>query len=392
MTGETRDVRSWSTQGMEALKRGDIGAARDLFGRVIAAGAADADTWFSLSLVHQGLRSANEESAALDKTLELNPRYLPALIRKGDLYTQRGDLRAASAFYRAAIQVGGAMQGLSPQWRAELARIEGLCQDNTRIFEQHLVGDLERQGLGQPGTERFGHAMELLLGKRQIFHQQPRYFHFPELPQIQFYDRAQFPWAAALERETPAIRAELLQVLTTEAGVVPYMQRETDRPVFDRNGLLDDPAWSAFHLVKNGVPVAENAARCPNTMKALEQVPVCGIKGRTPVVLFSLLRPGAHIPPHCGYLNTRLICHLPLIVPSGCALRVGNETRAWREGELVMFDDTMEHEAWNRSSQLRAVLLFDIWRPELSQVERSLVARMLESIDRFGGPRREWTQ
>jgi len=124
----------------------------------------------------------------------------------------------------------------------------------------------------------------------------------------------------------------------------------------------------------------------------LQRLPLCRIKGRTPTALFSLLRPGAHIPPHHGFLNTRLICHLPLIVPPECALRVGNETRAWREGELVIFDDTMEHEAWNRSAEVRVVLLFDIWRPELTDAERSLVAAMLESIDGFGGPRREWTQ
>jgi aspartyl/asparaginyl beta-hydroxylase (cupin superfamily) len=127
-------------------------------------------------------------------------------------------------------------------------------------------------------------------------------------------------------------------------------------------------------------------------MNALRRLPLCRIAGRTPTALFSLLRPGTHIPPHHGFLNTRLICHLPLIVPPGCALRVGNETRPWKEGEVVIFDDSMEHEAWNRSSELRVVLLFDIWRPELTAAERGLVAGMLESIDRFGGARREWSQ
>ncbi|MGH8201722.1 MAG: aspartyl/asparaginyl beta-hydroxylase domain-containing protein [Steroidobacteraceae bacterium] len=131
---------------------------------------------------------------------------------------------------------------------------------------------------------------------------------------------------------------------------------------------------------------------CPRTLQALRELPLCRIKGRTPTVLFSLLRPGAHIPPHHEFLNTRLICHLPLIVPPGCTLRVGNEKRSWREGQLVVFDDTMEHEAWKGSTELRVVLLFDIWRPELTNAERTLVARMLESIDAFGGPRREWTQ
>jgi aspartyl/asparaginyl beta-hydroxylase (cupin superfamily) len=234
--------------------------------------------------------------------------------------------------------------------------------------------------------------MDLLLGKRQIYHQQPVYFHFPELPEIQFYDRERFPWVPALEAAAPQIRTELEAVVASGEGIEPYMQREARRPTFDSNSLLDDLSWSALHFFRHGELVPAAAARCPATMAALSQVPLCAIKGRTPTALFSILRPGAHIPPHNGYINTRLICHLPLVLPPDCALRVGNETRPWREGELMIFDDTIEHEAWNRSSQVRAVLLFDIWRPELTAAERALVAEMLESIDRFGGPSREWTQ
>ena len=90
-------------------------------------------------------------------------------------------------------------------------------------------------------------------------------------------------------------------------------------------------------------------------------------------------------------MNARLIGHLPLIVPAGCALRVGNETREWREDEVVLFDDTIEHEAWNTSAETRVVLLFDIWRPELSDTERNLVVAMLKTIDEFDGARRPWS-
>ncbi len=245
---------------------------------------------------------------------------------------------------------------------------------------------------GRAGSQRFGRALDLLLGRRQIYLQQPQVFYFPELPQIEFYDRADFPWAEVLERDTAAIREELCAILRAGDRFAPYMQPARDRPAFDNNGLLNDPSWSACHLISGGEEVAANAALCPITMNALRRLPLCCVPGRTPTALFSLLRPGTHIPPHHGFLNTRLICHLPLIVPPGCALRVGNETRPWKEGELVVFDDTMEHEAWNRSSELRVVLLFDIWRPELTETERSLVASMLESIDRFGGQRREWSQ
>ena len=390
--GSSGDPALLANAGFQALQRGDARAACEHFQRATATGTAGADAWFGLSLAHRHLGAAQAERAALDRTLELNPRSVPALIRKGDLYTAQADARAATTFYRAALKIARSMRASPPEWRAELERIAALVQGSTRAFEQHLIDDLDRAGLGKPGTQRFARAFDLLLGRRQIYQQQPQVFYFPELPQIEFYDRSDFSWTAALEADTAAIREELRAVLGAGDRFGPYMQPSPDRPAFDNNGLLNDPSWSACHLIRGGEEVAANATLCPVTMNALRRLPLCRIPGRTPTALFSLLRPGTHIPPHHGFLNTRLICHLPLIVPEGCALRVGNETRPWKEGELVIFDDSMEHEAWNRSSELRVILLFDIWRPELTEAERALVACMLESIDRFGGTRREWSQ
>ena len=386
------DPNSPTAAGLAALQRGDAAAAREHFGRAAAAADAGADVWFGLSLAHRQLRSREAERAALERTLELEPRHVPALIRKGDLYSESADPRAATPFYRAALKIAQSIGQIPAGWRGELERISALVARNALEFERHLLADLARSGLGGEGSRRFAHALDLMLGRSRIYHQQPQVFYFPELPQIQFYDRGGFAWAGALERQTEAIRDELRALMARADRFVPYMQAAPDRPVFNTNGLLNDPAWGACHLIRNGEEVGEIAALCPATIAALRRLPLCRIKGRTPTALFSLLRPGAHIPPHHGFLNTRLICHLPLIVPPDCALRVGNETRAWREGELLIFDDTMEHEAWNRSAELRVVLLFDIWRPELTDAERSLVAAMLESIDGLGGPRREWTQ
>ena len=66
----------------------------------------------------------------------------------------------------------------------------------------------------------------------------------------------------------------------------------------------------------------------------------------------------------------------PLVVPPACGFRVGNEVREWDEGRLIIFDDTIEHEAWNESDRDRVVLIFDIWRPELSAQERREVAAL----------------
>jgi aspartate beta-hydroxylase len=376
-------MRSLEAEGFAALKRGDARAARDLLTRVAQGGSADAALWFAVAAAHRQLSSSAEESYALDQALKADPNCFPALIGKGDLFARLGDERAASVHYAAATRLANSLPSLPPEWRAEVSRIAAAHQRMSSNFETHLTSVLAARGLGEAGTERVGRALDLLLGKRQIFLQQPTSFYFPELPQIEFYDRRDFPWVKALEILTPRIRAEAQAVLGG-AGWVPYIESETRRP--NANPLLQDPRWSAFYLIKDGTEVALNAQRCPATMAALRDLPLCRT-ARTPSVLFSLLRPGTRIRPHHGFMNTRLICHLPLIIPEECALRVGNETRAWREGEVVVFDDSVEHEAWNLSKELRAVMIFDVWRPELSDKERTLVGAMLEAADQFDRPR-----
>jgi len=125
-------------------------------------------------------------------------------------------------------------------------------------------------------------------------------------------------------------------------------------------------------------------------MAALQALPLPRIPGRSPNILFSQLRPGAHIPPHHGFVNTRLIVHLPLVAPPGCVFRVGNETRTWAYGKAWAFDDTIEHEAWNTSDQTRVVLLFEVWRPELTAQERALVGSLFEAIGRHQGGQQDW--
>ena len=102
------------------------------------------------------------------------------------------------------------------------------------------------------------------------------------------------------------------------------------------------------------------------------------VPGKAPTAFFSILRPHAHIPPHTGVTNTRAIIHLPLVIPEGCWLRVGGETRHWVEGEAFAFDDTIEHEALNPTDKMRIVLIFDVWNPHLTQRERDQLYRMFE--------------
>ena len=101
--------------------------------------------------------------------------------------------------------------------------------------------------------------------------------------------------------------------------------------------------------------------------------------------MFSILDAHTRIPPHVGVNNARLIAHLPLIVPPGCGFRVGAETRQWEPGKAFVFDDTIEHEAWNTSDQPRAVLILDIWNPYLSPAERDMVSALTAGVGEFYG-------
>jgi hypothetical protein len=383
------DPRLLVQQAIEGLRRGDPATARDRFQQVIATGVADASVWLGLALALRGLNDKPASLVAIDQALGLEPRNLRARVMKADHFAEAGDNRAAAAFYAAVVRAAPPPEQLSPELRGEVARARVMSQRYADDYEAFLREKLARQGAS--ADSRFGQALDLLFGRKQIYLQQPKVFYFPELPQIQFYDRALFPWMDALEAATDAIRDELMAVMQDQGAFRPYLESPSDRPAQDPHGMLDNPDWGAFYLWKDGQPVADNIARCPATMAALEGAPLGMIKGRTPSVLFSLLRPGAAIPPHHGFVNTRLICHLPLIVPDGCAFRVGNDTRPWREGEAWAFDDTIEHEAWNRSDQTRVILLFDIWRPELTGEERAQVAAMFEAIDDYGAGGEAWS-
>ena len=392
MSSFPTDPHAATVSGFAALREGRGQTAHDAFRKAISAGARNPDVWFGLSHAQRLLGSPEGELAALDQALNIDGRYMPALIGKGDWFTRSGDVRAADSFYAAVQQLASTLTSIPQDLRRQLDRIDQARQQFAEAFEGHLRSALESEGLGAPGTERFARALDLLLGRRQVFQQQPRHFYFPELPQIEFYPASQFAWAPKLEAATDDIREELRGVLAGRTGIVPYLQTSTDRPRFNTNGLDDNPDWSACYLIRNGERVAENADRCPRTMAALAEAPLCRIDGRTPSVLFSLLQPGTRIPPHNGFMNARLICHLPLIVPGDCGLRVGNDTHVWEEGKLVMFDDSIEHEAWNMSRELRVVLIFDVWKPELTPRERTLVASMLSSINSFGGEGAAWVE
>lgn len=394
MTGFLRadpvaDLQAAWRDGARALREGRPADAVALFHRIVAAGDAPAAVWIAIAVAHRALGDAVSERAALGQALALDPRDIRALMMTADNHAAAGDVRAAASFYEAVVGVAVAAGSVEKELEAEVGRAQHMRERYAAAYEVHLREALGG-GLDGPEARRIRRSLDLLVGKSELYPQQPRSYYFPELPHIEYAERAAFPWLDKIEAATGDIRDELTRVLEEDAAFAPYVEAEPNRPFFDDHGMLGNPSWSAFHLWKAGSPVAENAARCPATLAALEGAPLCNVPGRTPSILFSLLRPGAHIQPHHGFTNARYICHLPLIVPEHCAMRVGSDTRAWTEGQACVFDDSIEHEAWNKNpDRLRVVLIFDIWRPELTSTERDLVSAVLQAVDSYGaGPAR----
>ena len=363
--------------GAAALQAGRAGEAKASFERLVAAGHVNAQIWLLLAHSCRGLGDRVGEEKALDALLSEDGNNVRALIMKGDCRQTAGDDRAASSFYGSAAKLAARMPSLPADLKAEVERVEEVSQANAARFRAQLETQLGEA----PHSDRFRESLALMFGEKEIFLQKPSAYYFPGLPQIQFYAREEFPWVGAVEAAAGAMRSELEAVLREDGLFRPYLEASKDRPNYDFHGMLGNPDWSTLHLYENGGRIEANVARCPRTFAAVSRAPLCHITTRAPSVLFSLLKGGARIAPHHGMINTRLICHLPLIVPPGCGFRVGNEIRQWEEGKLLIFDDTIEHEAWNDSDEDRVVLIFDVWRPELSESERRSVAAMFEAID-----------
>jgi hypothetical protein len=363
--------------GIDALRRGDGTGAKAALERGMALGFRP-EPWFPIAQACRLMGDGPGEAAALDRFLAAEPRHLAALIMRGDLSARVNDPKGATAYYQQAMRVAASGGPIPPQLQPELARIQHSLDNAARQYRAHLEESLAKAGFGRL-PPRMREAIAILSGEAEVHLQQPTSFFYPGLPHIAFYDRTDFGWAGEMEAATDAIRGELEVFLAEGApGFRPYVEAVPGRPN-KAHSLLDNPDWSALHLLREGRPT-EHAARFPATMKALEAAPIPVIDGRSPMALFSLLKPGTHILPHNGMINTRLICHLPLIVPPDCALRVGNETHAWEPGRLTIFDDSILHEAWNRSDAIRVILLFEIWRPEISLEERAALTAMYESI------------
>lgn len=364
-----------------------------LLARAQAAAPDDAATLINLGVLLREQGRLDDAAQALRHALRQAPDLFIARLRLGEVLEAQGRGDEALPLYFRAIATAQ-QQG---QWRNDATTPPGLraavrhaiafVAEGRRAWFGALLAPL-RERHGAAALTRVEQCLATYLGDRPLPplppKQRPTFLHFPGLPSPRFFERTLFPWYEALESQAGTIRKELLALLAADHGFEPFLGHVGGHGLQDYlRGERGAPAWNAFFFHRHGRRMDDNAARCPRTAAILDALPLCRIREHAPEVCFSLLTPGSHILPHHGVTNTRVVTHLALIVPEDCALVVAGEARAWQEGRCFSFDDTYEHEAWNRSDSLRVVLLMDAWNPYLSEAEREALTVLVGAVGDF---------
>jgi aspartyl/asparaginyl beta-hydroxylase (cupin superfamily) len=359
-----------------AASAGGFAAARSLLEQAVEADEANSGLWIKLSAMRKASGDATGALAAIDRALALSPLDLSALLARAVILDTLADPDAGQAYRLALAQVPEG-EPVPAAWQGAVAHARRRSDEYCLTLEQYLAESLPA---GQTSEER-RRAQRFISnrsGRTRHYHQEPADFHFPGLPEWEFHEPELFPGLKALELAAGAIRAEFDALIAAEAAeMVPYVQFPDRVPLRQWKELNNNPKWTAIHLLQNGLRVETNARHCPRTLEAIAKLDQPRVPGASPVAMFSLLAPHTRIPAHKGVTNTRLVCHLPLIVPPGGGFRVGAPTRDWRVGEAFVFDDTIEHEAWNDSDELRVVLILDLWPPALGPGDRRTVSAVI---------------
>ncbi len=392
-------VLEHSPDSVEALNVCAIASMRDgkkfravaMLERATQVAAADPISQHNLGRAYEAVGRKDDAIVALSRSVQLRPVYHVARIRLAALLEERGDVDRAVLQYARALE-DAQQQGrwLDPAGTPETLRplVErAVLAVRTRRHDM-LHGLLDRLAMkyGRDSLERVTEGVRIYLKEQAAEYpdprQQPTFLFVPGVPAMPYFDRSLFPWIEEFEACTDAIRTELLGVLGSDDGRERVFLSED----LEQRNLRSDVgpvSWTGYYFYRHGERREDNCSRCPQTAAAVDRLPLSIVPGHGPEILYSVFKPGTHLLPHQGVTNSRVVGHLPLIVPEQCALNVGGELHEWQEGRVVVFDDTFEHEAWNRSGSTRVVLIFDLWNPYLTEAERAAVTDIVVEISQF---------
>ena len=385
------DVEALNVAALAAVRHGKPDRAVALLERATRIDTANPVSFHHLGRAQETLGNYPAALASISQALRLQPGFYLSRLHYASLLERTGETD------QSAMQFSRAMRDAQSDghWVNRASTPAGL-----RPLVEHAVRTTraKRRAVlfavtlsladryGRNSMTRVEKCLRVYLGEEPAGfadpRQKPSFLYFPDLPPSAYLDRSLFPCIAEFEAQTASIREELLRLLSSEHGRERVFTAD-DVERQNLRGTVGAPSWNGYYFYRHGVRRDENCARCPATSGALDRMPLSRVREHGPEVLFSVFTAGTHLLPHRGVTNTRVVGHLPLVVPEDCALKVGGEIHVWREGRAVVFDDTYEHEAWNRSKETRVVLIFDMWNPHLTEAEQAAVTNVVAAIGDF---------
>ena len=377
-----------------AARREDWPRALHHYQVALQAEPDDDATHLEMAQVLCQLQQPEAAASVLRQAIRSRPDQPLAWLLLGDVLETLGQpVDSCKARYQAITRAhkAGVWTDVSNTHPALVDQVLLTMEKVTAGRRAHLLRsfDATRLAFGAKSVERIERALLGYLGEIDTTppdpRQRPKFLYIPGLPDHAYHDPALQPWSEELAAGWMDLRAEASYLLGDNSNFESFLGIKVGESNAEYvSGSGPNPAWDAFFFYRHGERFDANHARCPKTSALIDSLSLCRVRHQAPEVCFSVIRPGSKIMPHHGVTNSRLVMHLPLVVPSECALNiVGVGEHRWREGELMMFDDTFQHEAWNDSEQSRVILLMDCWNPHLSSAEQMAVKQLVEAIDDF---------
>ncbi len=341
----------------------------------------------NLALVRLAQGLNGKALQAIDRAIELNPDSALNHLHRGVILESLDRKSEALASYGRALARDPVLRhlpsGLPPKIRALAHRAISHLAPILLARIDAAQREVETAS-GAPLPARARDFLEIFKGLTprvyEDSNQRPEFLFYPGLNPRPWFERGEFSWIRALESATPAIRTEFEAL---DAGLEePHLPAQSACPKHWQH-LAGSLAWGSFPLYRSGVPVPKILHVCPGTFSALKCLPLAQGRGHSPEVFFSTLKPGTHLPAHHGQSNAWVTIHLALVVPDESTIQVGGETRHWRKGRTLIFDDSFKHVARNEGSAALTVLTANIWNPALSAIERELIERVIDAHSRF---------
>ncbi len=352
------DVQALNIVALAAIRMGQMHRARELLERAIATNPKHAGSQHHLGRVLEHFEDLDGARAAYTAAVRLSDTLPAARLHLAALLERRGDARGALLQY---TRVMGDMQArgqwtdpsTTPPMLLELvAHAAGVVRSQRHALLFDLLEPLVKDH-GRAALARVERALRVYLGEETG--DQSRSAPAAHVLLLSRPAHRAVPAAGgrAVDPRDGSEHRRHQGGARVAAAVRPRRREAVSRPASSSSRTCAAPAASpagpaTTSIVTACVVTTTVVPARPRPRRSIAcRCAACAITDRRCCSPCS--RRGTVLQPHRGVTNTRVVAHLPLIVPPDCALEVGGELHHWQEGRVVVFDDTYEHGAWNRS-------------------------------------------